>query len=190
MRDNANDPDDLGDVVLSLKEALNRASLVELTAAIIAALFRAGAPQRLKLQLDARSCALIRTDSATPSRLQIARESVDTHGGVALVERIVRRAPTPFDLRPPVLACMRLALLEQDVTPGPQHSVHVTSWLERLTVHIDVTDENVTSLLVPDLSEPFLTELTTRLRVARQKFDVQIWRPALLSRAEAARNPR
>jgi len=189
VRVSATDPDDLGDVVLVLQGSLNRATLVELIAAIFTAVHQGAAPQRLRLQLDARFCSIVRTDSATPSRLQIAREAIDTHGGIDLVERIVRRAPTPFDLRPPVFACVRLALLEMDVTPGPHHSGFVASWVERTTVHIDVTDQSVTDLLVADASKPFVTELITRLRVPQQKFDVQVWRPALRSPEDARTNP-
>lgn len=172
------DSDDLGDVVLVLKQPLDGTSLIELSSAIFSAVFRGPAPQRLRVQLAAGTCALIRTDAATPSRLAIARDSVDIHGAAVIVERILRRAPVPFDVRPTVLACMQLALLEQDLIPGPQHSAHVTSWSERATVHFDLTDEDVAHLLFGDSREQFVIGLTTRLRVSREKFDVQIWRPA------------
>ena len=87
MRVSATDPDDLGDVVLVLQGSLNRATLVELIAAIFTAVHQGAAPQRLRLQLDARFCSIVRTDSATPSRLQTSVTclviSISARDGVA-----------------------------------------------------------------------------------------------------------
>jgi hypothetical protein len=171
----ADDPQDLGDVALVLAQPIERDTLPRLITALFGAAFQSGEPRRLVVEAERQTWTLLRSDGATQRRLAVARLAIDTYLQGELVTRIVRRAGSPLDARRAAVGRLRLALLAQDVTPGPHHSMRVASWNETAVLRIACVEADLWSLLPPSGDATFIRELSGPLRVSAEKLELRVW---------------